>query len=256
MATTYDGAGLAVGRPHEDAGMAFAMAATMAVLIVTGFGLNLALGRSTFAVPLVYHLHAATFFSWTALFVIQTRLAAQGNHALHRRLGRLAAMLVILLVAMGGAMTLTSLRRTGGPFFFAQNEFMWGNMVGLLCAVGLVAAAVRNRHRTDWHLRLMLGAMALLTTPALGRIVPMPLFIPWAWWANTAFALAIVLVGMGLDLRRKGRVHPAWLWTFGAIVATHLLGEMLAYSSMGTALTQQVVAGTPGAARPMAAFLP
>ena len=48
----------------------------MAAVIVAGFSLNLALGRSTFAVPVIYHVHAVTFFAWTGLFVLQTRLAA------------------------------------------------------------------------------------------------------------------------------------------------------------------------------------
>ena len=34
------------------------------------------------------------------------------------------------------------------------------------------------------------------------------------------------------------------------------LGEVLAYSDWGTELTRQVMAGYPGAARPMQAYLP
>lgn len=256
MATVYDDAAPAAGRPHEDAGMAFGMALAMAAVIVAGFSLNLAMGRSSFAVPAIYHIHAVTFFSWTALFVTQTRLAAGGNHARHRQLGRLAALLLPLLIVLGGAMAVTSLRRTGGPFFFDQSEFLWGNTMGLACFAALIVAALRNRHRTDWHARLMLSGMAILTGPGLGRILPMPLFIPWAWWVNTAVSLLFLLAGMIIDLRRKGRVHRAWLWGMGAIVAAHLVGEAIGFSAPGRDFTAALVAGTPGAARPMAAFLP
>jgi hypothetical protein len=256
MATVYEDAAPAAGRPHEDAGMAFGMALAMAAVIVAGFSLNLAMGRSSFAVPAIYHIHGVAFFSWTALFVTQTRLAASGNLALHRRLGRLAGVLLPVLVLLGAAMVVTSLRRTGGPFFFDQSEFLWGNLMGLACLAGLVVAAVRHRLRTDWHARLMLSGMAILTGPGLGRILPMPLFMPWAWWVNTAVALLFPLAGMIIDLRRKGRIHRAWLWGMGAIVAAHLVGEAIGFSAPGRDFTAALVAGTPGGARPMAAFLP
>jgi hypothetical protein len=214
------------------------------------------MGRSSFALPLIYHVHAVTFFAWTTLFVTQTRLAAGGSHALHRRLGRLSALLLPLLVVLGAAMVVTSLQRTGGPFFFAQNEFLWGNTMGLICFAGLAVAAVRHRHRTDWHARLMLTGMAILTGPGFGRLLPMPLFIPWAWWAGTLVPLLFPFAGMVIDLRRKGRVHPAWLWAVGAILAVHFASMAIAASAPGMALTRWVIAGTPGAERSMAAFLP
>lgn len=256
MATTIGSPKPLAGQRHEDAGMALGMALAMALVIVTGFSLNLALGRSSFAVPAIYHVHGVTFFAWTALFVVQVRLAASGAMAAHRRLGPLAALLLPLLVVLGGAMAITSLRRTGGPFFFAQNEFLWGNTMLLACFVGLAVAALVKRRQTDWHARLMLSGMALLTGPGFGRILPMPLFMPWGWWVNTAVTLCFPLAGMAIDLKRKGRVHPAWLWGTAAIVVAHLVGELIAFSSFGVASTQWVLAGSAGAARPMEAFLP
>ena len=57
----------------------FKLACTMAAVLVAGFSLNLAMGRSSFAVPLIYHLHAGIFFGWTALFVTQVGLASSNN---------------------------------------------------------------------------------------------------------------------------------------------------------------------------------
>jgi hypothetical protein len=236
--------------------MAFALALGMAGVIIAGFSLNLAMGRSTFAVPPVYHIHAAVFFGWVALFLTQTRLAARGTIALHRRMGRIAAVLVPLMLVMGVAIMLTSLRRTGGPFFFAQNEFLWGNLLGLMCFAGLIAAAYRKRRDTSWHSRLMLVAMSILTGPGFGRLLPMPLLIPWAWWVSILIGLAFPVIGMIADKRRDGNVHPAWLWGCSAIIAVHLVSQAIAYTPQGIAVTEWVVAGTPGAERPMAAYLP
>lgn len=256
MATAFDDRQTSLTRPHEDAGMAFAMAVAMAAVLVGGFSLNLALGRSSFAVPAIYHIHGVTFFAWTALFVTQTRLAASGAMALHRGLGRIAALIVPLLVVLGAAMAMTSLRRTGGPFFFDQNEFLWGNSLQLLCFAALVGFAIRWRRDTAWHYRLMLTGMAMLTGPGFGRLLPMPLFMPWAWWVGSLVPMIFPLIGMAIDRRRRGSVHPAWLWGVGAVLVVHMLSMAIAHSAFGIAATQALVEGTPGAARGIAAYFP
>src|SRR5690348_2439270 len=86
----------------------FVMALVMAGIVVAGFSTNLALGRSTFAVPAVYHMHAGVFFAWLVLYVAQNWLIAAGNAALHRRLGVSALVLVPIMVAMGFSIMLAS----------------------------------------------------------------------------------------------------------------------------------------------------
>lgn len=175
MATAFDSAAPDV-RAEEK--FFFRMALLMGLVIVTGFSLNLALGRSTFAVPWVYHVHGVVFFGWVALLLMQSALAAGGNFALHRRLGWLSVLWIPLMVAMGVAITVTSLRRTGGPFFFDANEFMISNPISLLTFAALSLGAVAMRRQTDWHRRLMLGGMATILGPGFGRILPTPLFGP------------------------------------------------------------------------------
>jgi hypothetical protein len=61
---------------------------------------------------------------------------------------------------------------------------------------------------------------------------------------------------MIVDWRANGRVHPAYWWGMGVNVGLFAASMALAYSPPGIALTEWVIAGTPGAERPMAAFLP
>lgn len=234
----------------------FKLACAIAVVLVAGFSIQLAAGRSSFSVPLIYHLHGLVFFGWLALCLAQTFLIASGNVALHRRLGWLSALWVPLMVVLAIAITVTSLRRTGGPFFFDANEFLFGNIVGALAFAGLVFAAVRMRRRSDWHRRLMLSAIAAITGPGWGRLLPTPLFIPYAWEFTNALGIIFILAGMIRDKRVNGAVHPAWWVGLAAGYGWVIVGELIAYTPWAIDFTRSLMEGYPGAARPMEAYLP
>lgn len=232
------------------------MAFVMALVIVAGFSLNLAMGRSSFALPAAFHVHGMIFMGWLGLYLAQAVTIASGNRALHRQLGKLAYVLIPAMVAAGVMIILVSIRGTGGPFFFAQNEFFISNLAGLLVFGGLAWWALRVRRHTGWHRRLMLVAMSALTGPGLGRLLPMPLLIPYAWPIAVAASFVFGAVAMLVDWRTNGRVHPAYWWGMGINVGGFLASMALAYSPIGYAITEAVIAGTPGAERPMGPFLP
>lgn len=253
MATAFD-SGVPVQGTEER--FFFKLACAIALVMVAGFSFQLAAGRSSFAVPLVYHVHAFVFFGWIALFLTQSFLIAGNNVALHRRLGWLSAIWVPAMIVLGLAMTVASLRRNGGPFFFDANEFMIGNPVGILVFAVLVGAAVSMRRQTDWHRRLMLCAMASITGPGFGRLLPMPLLIPYGWEISNTVGLVFVAAGMIRDKRHRGAIHPAWFVGMAAIIGALALGEALAQTQWAIDLTREVMVGYPGAARPMEAYLP
>lgn len=232
------------------------MAFAMASVIVAGFSLNLAMGRSSFAVPLPYHVHAVIFMGWVALFLAQHVTASTGNWALHRSLGKLAYVWIPAMVLAGCTIMIVVARRNGGPFFFDMNEFLVSNLMLLLCFGGLALWALRRQRYQGWHRRLMLVAMAILTGPGYGRLLPTPLLMPYAWTALFFVTLILPAIAMIADKRKLGRVHPAYWWGMGIYVATFAGSMLLAYSPIGYAVTEWVVAGTPGAQRPMEAFLP
>jgi len=232
------------------------MALVMTLVIVAGFSMNLAMGRSSFAAPWPLHVHGVIFMTWLGLYVAQGLTIASGNIALHRQLGKLAYVWIPLMVAAGIMIIFVTLRTTGGPFFFAQNEFFVSNFAGLLTFGGLALWALRVRRHTGWHRRLMLVAMSVLTGPGLGRLLPMPLFIPYAWTTIIVLTFIFPVIGMIADWRRDGRVHPAYWWGMGINVGVFVASMALAHSPLGFAATEWVIAGTPGAERPMPGFLP
>ncbi len=228
----------------------------MAGVIIAGFSLNLAMGRSSFAAPLAFHVHGLIFMGWLGLTLAQVVTIATGNIALHRKLGRLGWVWIPAMIVAGAMIILLSVRSSGGPFFFSQNEFLISNLAGLLVFGGLTLWAMQVRRYSGWHRRLMLVAMSALTGPGLGRLLPMPLFIPYAWPIAVSASFVFGVIAMVVDWRAHGRVHPAYWWGMGINVGAFLASMVLAYSPLGYAITEAVIAGTPGAERPMQAFLP
>jgi uncharacterized membrane protein YhaH (DUF805 family) len=227
-------------------GMAYAMAAT----IVIAFALQNLAGRSTFYSPLVVHAHALTFMGWVAIFVTQATLGARGQIEQHRRLGKLAIAWMGLMFVMGLVVTLRMVRAGNVPFFFRPQHFLIFDPLNVVVFAGLVLFAVSRRKQTDWHVRLQLGAMALLMGPAFGRLLPMPLLAPYAYECAGVACATFPLIGMGIDLKRRGSVHPAWFVTLGALFGMILLGDAMTYSPLGDSLYRMAAAGSPGAAVP------
>src|SRR3546814_8921257 len=122
MATLGELASPDKGVRTSEAHFFWIMAVIMSAIIVAGFSVNLVLGRSTFAVPLAYHVHAVVFFGWVALYLAQNGLVATNNIRLHRTLGLLAYPLAPLMVLLGIVIIITVLRRTGGPFFRSEEH--------------------------------------------------------------------------------------------------------------------------------------
>lgn len=234
--------------PSSDDGFFVRGAVVMALTIVAGFSFQLAMGRSTFASPPLVHAHAIIFMGWVAIYLTQDLLVGGGRLDIHRKLGWIALGWIFPMVLLGCLVTLAMERRGQVPFFFRPVQFLVFDPMTLFTFAGLTIAAVVMRRRTDWHRRLHFCGMSMLLMPAFGRLLPMPLLQPWGWEAAFAASLLFPAAGMVADLRRSGRVHPAWRYGIGAMLACLVLTEAITYSPVGTALYRVVTAGSPGAA--------
>lgn len=232
------------------------MAFVMSSVILAGFSFNLAMGRSSFDAPLAYHVHALIFMGWIGIYLAQHVTASTQNWKLHASFGKIAYLWIPTMVLAGCMIMVVVARRTGGPFFFDVNEFLVSNLVGILTFGGLALWALRRQRYIGWHRRLMLVSMSILTGPGIGRLLPLPLLIPNAWIIIFCVTLIFPIVGMIADKRKLGYVHPAYWWGTGIIVGTFVGSMLLAYSPLGFAFTEWVIAGSAGAERPMRAFLP
>ncbi len=224
------------------------IAIAMAIVVVAGFSFQALMGRSSFGSPLRVHAHAVLFMGWVAIFVLQSQLAVRGPATLHRKLGWIAmGWMVAMLVA---AMTvIVAIARNGTvPFFFTPQHFLIADTITLLGFMALTTAAVLRRSDTAWHARLHVAGMAMLTGPAFGRLLPMPLLVPYAFEAAGVGSALFVVIGMVRDKRRSGAVHPAWWIGLATVIGSLAFARLLAATPAGDAIYHAVVAGYPGEA--------
>jgi hypothetical protein len=232
------------------------LAILMALVIVAGFSTQFLAGRSTFASPLRVHVHAVAFMGWVVLFVAQSWLATRGPLALHRKLGWIAAAWMALMVPAALVVIVATLRNGTSPFFFQPQEFLIANPLSMFAFVGFTVAAIAMRKRTDWHARLHICGMTMIMGPGFGRLLPMPLLIPYAFEATGLVALVFIFAGMIRDKRKFGRVHPAWWMGIAAMAFLIVVPNLLAPTAFGDWLYATTVAGTPGEAVPGMEFAP
>jgi hypothetical protein len=228
----------------------------MAAIVVAGFSLQFAMGRSSFSAPPLVHAHGIIFMGWVGIYVLQNVFAATGNRAMHKRLGWLATGWMALMLVLGFLITLVMVQNGRAPFFFQPQLFLILNPLTLLAFIALSGSAIAMRRRTDWHRRLHFCGMAILLGPAFGRLLPMPLLIPYAFEAVLFVTMLFPIAGAIADLRRTGRIHPAWLWGISAFLLTLLVGEAITNSAAGEQIYRVATAGTPGASVPGMAFPP
>ena len=214
------------------------MSLVFGVEAVAGFGFFFAIGASSFGAPWWVHVHALTMTAFLALYVAQNWLVWRGDLAAHRKLGVVGAILCLWLVAYGSWAITMTLAAGRIPPFFTPSFFLLMDWLNMAVFTGLAGAALWLRQRTDWHKRLMFGAMLSLMAVAWGRLVLPPLFDQ----RGTVLILVVLLAHLGaamlLDRRLRGRVHPAHWWTGGSLIVWLALTFAFANNPAWVSVTQ------------------
>jgi hypothetical protein len=164
------------------------------------------------------HIHGAVMTGWVVLLVVQTSLIAAHRVQWHRRLGVFGAVWAALVVIVGSFTTLhAAAREVRGhtDFAAAQVTITSLDLLQMVFFAGFVAIAIWQRHRPDYHKRLMLLTIACMLPDALARL-PIS-FMSQATEADLNLRIMVgldvfVLTCVGLDTLWRRRLHPAFAW--------------------------------------------
>lgn len=219
----------------------FYMALAILLTVLAGFGFFFSIGASTIHSPWWVHLHALSMGTWVLLFVAQNYLVYRGNVTAHRTLGPLAAAWSVWIIGLGFVVTAADVRTGRVPPFFTANYFLMMDWLNMVAFAALAWTALRLRNRADWHKRLMLGATIQLISVAWGRLT-----LPFIFDQRGIWLVMLILLGvyfgtaMLFDKRTRGRVHPAYFWGAGTLVAWVSLSFVLASTPPVMALTKSL----------------
>ena len=194
--------------------------------------------------PLFLHVHGAVMVSWLGLFVLQNVLIQSRQIALHRTLGWLSVAVAAAVVVVCSYTGITATKMRIVPPFFIPAQFLALTQVGAATFGILVAWAIARRKDTQFHRRLMLGSLILITEPAFGRLLPMPLLGgEMGEWAIMLIQLGFVFLIARHDRKVLGTVHEATKIVLAAVVLSHVVISALSNLPAFSAYAQAVAAG-------------
>jgi uncharacterized membrane protein YozB (DUF420 family) len=172
--------------------------------------------------PLLTHLHGVLMLAWLGLAVAQNVLVGRDQLSTHRTLGWLASALVVGIAVIGVSVGFSAVAGHRAPPFFSTPYFLALTIIEPVVFAGVVAWGVTLRRKTQWHRRVMLGAMIIILEPALGRLLPMPLMGAWGEWTILALQLAALAILGRHDQKVLGKTHPATLSLMAIVISVHL----------------------------------
>jgi hypothetical protein len=156
-------------------------------------------------------VHGSLFLLWLLLFLLQTSLIAARRPDLHRRMGIVAVVLLVVLVPLSYMVTVQMVRR---GFDLSGDQMMridpyFGSIFNFFAVIEfpvLAGAALAYRRRKEIHKRLMLFAnISLMGPPITHFLGHFGLLSAFTVLAGQAMFFLFAVAG---DYLRARRVFP------------------------------------------------
>ncbi len=161
------------------------------------------------------HLHGWSFFLWLFLFPLQAVLITRKRFALHKILGKLSALLVLVMTLTG--LLVLSVRaeeaaREGEPLVWLLYGPLFLSNLVLFVAFYSASIYMALTGRLQAHKRLMIVASGIGVAAGLSRWMMIvsgfhPLSIPIGVLSCSVF----LLIGLAYDVITRRLIHPAYV---------------------------------------------
>jgi hypothetical protein len=161
--------------------------------------------------PFLLVIHSAVFVAWMALYVVQNVLVYIRKVRLHRTLGWIGLVLVIIMPPLG-IITALVMRRFDLSVFPSKDiardlGFLAAPLSDMVAFTSCAWAGIHLRRRPDYHRRLMYLSTASIAEAGFGRL-PIPGMATWFFLGNLLFYAAAVVH----DRMTLGYVHKVYRW--------------------------------------------
>jgi hypothetical protein len=189
------------------------------------------------------HVHGALATAWIVLHVIQARLVAAHNLAVHRRLGVVTAFVGLALVFevlwMAVENALAGAAPPGrDPLQFLSVPVGTTTMFALYLGLGLAA-----RKRRELHKRFMYLTTLTVLVPSATRLERLPVLdqLPRGVLAISLTVAALAWAASN-DWRTRGRVHPVYAFGGLALLISLPLRRWIGFQDFWQPLARWLVA--------------
>ena len=180
--------------------------------------------------PWIIHVHAAVYVGWLALLIAQTVLAARGDIATHRRVGKFGiaygALVWVLGLIVSIAMPVINVHSGQWPMERGE-QFLAIPLGDMVLFGGFFSAAIAYRRKPEIHKRLIILAAVAVMFAAVGRAFTNAAVLlgdPAAPLGGVSARLVLwyspVIVAIAHDLVTRRRIHPVyWIGVVAMTVA-------------------------------------
>ena len=216
-------------RPDKNHVFYSLLATTISATAFAGFGFTYfgpIFAKTYPSVGGALHVHGWSFFLWYLLFPFQVALIAKNRRSLHKILGKLSVLLIVLM-ALTGILVLSvrveEAMREGAPLVWLMYGPLILSSLVLFCLFYAAGLRMAMTNRMQAHKRLIIVASAIGLGAGFFRLILFlsgfhPLSLPIGVLSCSVFILA----GVVYDWFTYRSVHPVYLIGLVALFAVEV----------------------------------